>query len=201
VASAIRRPAASWIPLGLVLALGLGVRLIFAGTSPMFLEGDSQSYLLPGWELANGYGFSPELRRAPLYPLFIAATFRLFGPDLDVVALAQHIVGLGTVGLTYLIARRLFGTAAAILAGLAVAVSGPQLIYERYLMTEALFGCLLALAALAMVATLRPSVAPSPAKPVSSGVAEGAPPGYCFILHPPAPASAPGGRGERPPGG
>ena len=166
---ATRRPAATWIPLGLVLAVGLFVRLVFAGIAPMFLEGDSQSYLLPGWELANGYGFSPELRRAPLYPLFIAASFRLFGQDLNALALAQHAVGLATVGLTFLLARRLFGTAAGFLAGLAVAVSGPQLIYERYLMTEALFGCLLALAALAMVAALRPSVAPSPAKPVCSG--------------------------------
>jgi hypothetical protein len=41
-----------------------------------------------------------------------------------------------------------------LLAGLAVALSGPQLIYEHYLMSEALFGLLLTGASLAMVVTL-----------------------------------------------
>ena len=146
--------------LAFALALGLVVRWLFAAHAPVFLEGDSQSYLLPGWALAQGEGFSPELRRAPGYSLFIAAALRLLGPDLGSVALAQHVLGLASVALAFLLGRRLFGRAAGLLAALLVALSGPQLIYERYLMSEALFGFVLALAAGLMVAALRGGSAP-----------------------------------------
>lgn len=143
--------------LGLLLAVGavgLVGRLIFAPSAPIFLEGDSQSYLLPGWELANGSGFSPELRRAPFYPLFIATVLRLLGPNLELLAMVQHALGLATALLACLLGQRIFGRLAGLLAGLAVALSGPQLIYEHYLMSEALFGLLLTGASLAMVVAL-----------------------------------------------
>src|SRR2546425_374586 len=140
----------TWLLLA-VLAAGLMVRLLFASVTPMFFEGDSQSYLLPGWELSHGGGFTPELRRAPLYPMFIAASMLLLGESLDRLALAQQLLGLVTVALTFLIGRRLSGTLVGGLAGLAIAFSGPQLIYERYLMTEVLFGFLLAATTLLML--------------------------------------------------
>jgi 4-amino-4-deoxy-L-arabinose transferase-like glycosyltransferase len=139
----------------LVLALAVGVRLAFA-SAPVFLEGDSQSYLLPGWELANGQGFSPELRRTPLYPLFVAASLALFGQDLTALALAQQALGLATVGLVYVLGARLFGRGAGLLAALAMALSGPQLVYERYVMTEALFGLALAGLGVVLVAAVQP---------------------------------------------
>ena len=150
-----------WLALGAVLGVGLVARVVFAAAAPVFLEGDSQSYLLPAWELATGQGFSPELRRTPLYPLLIAATFKVLGQDLDALALVQHGLGLGTVGLTYLLGRWLFGRAAGVIGALALAVSGPQLIYERYVMTEALFGFVLAGACVLMIAALgRTGLAP-----------------------------------------
>lgn len=163
---------ADLLALGTLLALGAIVRLLFALSTPAFLEGDSQSYLLPAWELASGTGFSPELRRTPLYPLFIAAVFRLCRPSLEAVASAQHIVGLATVALTFLIARRLFGLAAAILAGAAVALSAPQLISERYIMTEAVFGLTLALAVLLVLRALYPP-APAAGRALVGGVGIG----------------------------
>lgn len=175
-AQTARHPA-RWdlLALGVVVAVGLVARLVFAAGAPVFLEGDSQSYLLPGWELATGQGFSPELRRTPLYPLFVAASFRAFGQDLDALALAQHALGLMTVALTYLLGRLTFGRAAAVLASLAIAISGPQLIDERYLMTEALFGFILAAACLLMVASLQPAstrpLSPSPPLPALAGLA------------------------------
>jgi 4-amino-4-deoxy-L-arabinose transferase-like glycosyltransferase len=145
----------TWISLVLVLAAGLVMRLVLAGVAPFFLEGDSQTYLLPAWELARGEGFNPELRRTPGYPLLIAASFWSLGEDLERLALVQHLLGLATAGLTFLIARQLFGPLAGLLSGLAVALSGPQLIYERYVMTEALFGFALAALVLMMLAALR----------------------------------------------
>jgi 4-amino-4-deoxy-L-arabinose transferase-like glycosyltransferase len=130
------------------------IRFGFGSGAPVFLEGDSQSYLLPGWELAQGAGFSPELRRAPAYPFLIAASFELLGLRLDSIALAQHVLGLATVTLTFFLGRRLFGTWAGVVAGWFVALSAPQLIFERYLMTEALSGFTIALALLLAVESL-----------------------------------------------
>jgi 4-amino-4-deoxy-L-arabinose transferase-like glycosyltransferase len=151
---AFRAKKLMWLVLSLVLGLGLALRLAMAATTPVFLEGDSQSYLLPGWELTNGYEFSPELRRTPGYPLFIAASLTL-GQSLEAVALGQHVLGLATAVFAFLLGRQLFGPLAGLLAGLAVALSGPQLIYERYVMTEALFGFVLAGLSLALVAAMR----------------------------------------------
>jgi 4-amino-4-deoxy-L-arabinose transferase-like glycosyltransferase len=145
----------TWLGLGIILALGLTVRAVIADIAPVFLEGDSQSYLLPAWELAHGYQFSPELRRTPGYPLFITGSMLMLGEDLERLALAQHAIGLGTAALAFLIGRRLFGPLAGLLAGLAVSLSGSQLIYERYVMTEALFGFVLALVGLALVAAMQ----------------------------------------------
>ncbi|MCC7104433.1 MAG: glycosyltransferase family 39 protein [Chloroflexi bacterium] len=137
-----------------LLAFASLARLAVAFRAPTFLEGDSQSYLLPAWDLLNGNGFNPEIRRAPLYPLFISGVFGWLGQDLDAVSFAQHLLGLATVAATYLAARRLFGTLAAVLAGLAVAISGPLLIYERYLMSEAVFTCALSVSLLSLLYAL-----------------------------------------------
>ena len=144
-----------------VVALAAAVRLAFALRPPPFLTPDSQGYFLPGWELAHGLGFGPELRRTPAYPLFIGLVVFLLGDDLRGLTLAQHGLGVLTAGLTYALGRRAFGRLAGLLAGLAVAVSGPLLVYEHTLMTEALFTVLLTLAVLlALVALRRPTRAP-----------------------------------------
>jgi 4-amino-4-deoxy-L-arabinose transferase-like glycosyltransferase len=126
-----------------ILLLGLAVRLGFDFRAPPFVTNDSLSYLLPGWDLVHGGAFAPLLKRPPLYPLFVGGVSALFGEDLRVLMLVQHILGLGTVLLTYGIGRMLFGPAAGLLAALLTALSGPLLVTEHYLMSEALFGLLL----------------------------------------------------------
>jgi hypothetical protein len=150
-----------WTPdLGLwtIIALAAAVRLAFALRPPPFITPDSQGYFLPGWELAHGLGFGPELRRTPTYPLFIGLVVFLLGDDLRGLTLAQHGLGVLTAGLTYTLGRRAFGRLAGLLAGFAVALSGPLLVYEHTLMTEALFTLLVTLAVLmALLALRRPT--------------------------------------------
>jgi 4-amino-4-deoxy-L-arabinose transferase-like glycosyltransferase len=69
--------------------------------------------------------------------------------------LAQHLVGVATVGLSYLLARLTFGRPAALAAGLLVALNGSLLIYERYVMSETLFTFLLCLTLLATLLAVR----------------------------------------------
>lgn len=144
--------------LAALLALALLVRLALHFRSPAFVGKDSQSYFLPGWEIARGEPFEIGQRRTPGYPLFISAVILFLGEELRSLALAQHLLGVGTVGVTYLLGRLSFGRAAGLLAGLLVAVDGPLLIYERYVMAEALLAFTLSLALLAaMLAVRRPT--------------------------------------------
>ncbi|MCC6179116.1 MAG: glycosyltransferase family 39 protein [Chloroflexi bacterium] len=144
----------------LLLAIGGGMRLAFTFRAPpLFVGGDSQTYLVPGFELANGLGFAPILKRPPVYPLFVGGAMVLMGEDPHGLAFLQHLLGLGTVVLTYFLGRAALGGAAGRLAGavggLLVAVNGTLIVYEHYVMAEALFTLLLAGAALALAAGAR----------------------------------------------
>lgn len=147
----------------LLLVTGSALRLAFAFRAPpLFVGGDSQTYLVPGYELARGFGFAPILKRPPLYPLFVAFSIVLMGEDPHGLAFLQHLLGLGTVVLTYWLGRAAFtgtglwaGRLAGAVAGLLVALNGPLIVYEQYVMSETLFTFLLAGSALALVLGLQ----------------------------------------------
>ncbi len=149
--------------LALVVVVAVGVRWAFvASGAPLFVTPDSDDYLLPAYDLAHGRGFDPELRRTPLYPVFIALVLAA-GGNLATLGIVQHTLGVVTAAVTYGLGRTAFGPgpgqAAGLLAGLAVAVSGPLLIYEHYLMAESLFTLVLTAAILLLMLAVRcPSV-------------------------------------------
>ncbi len=138
-----------------VLAVAAWIRLEFARIGvPALVTTDSDDYLWPGYALAHGLGFDLELRRTPLYPLFVALVLKV-GGNLATLTVAQHVLGIITAGLTFGLGRVTFGPLAGLLAGLAIAVSGPMLIYEHYVMSEALFTLFLTLALLTLTLALR----------------------------------------------
>lgn len=145
--------------LATVLAVGLLTRLAIAYRAPLFVVNDSLSYVQPAWTLIHGLGFEPLFKRPPLYPLFAALTLWLFGEDPQVIAVAQHALGLALVGLTFVLGRLVGGQIAATVAGLLTAISGALLGIEHYLMSETLFGLLLTGAVVAFLALdRRPSL-------------------------------------------
>jgi 4-amino-4-deoxy-L-arabinose transferase-like glycosyltransferase len=133
--------------IGVVASL---VRLAFLYRVPVLLSGDSQSHFLPGFDLARGFDFDPELRRPPGYALFVALVIHGLGEDLRALAFAQHVAGVGIALLTYLLGRLTFGRAAGLAAGLLVAVNGSLILSGQSVMTETLFTLLL-LATLALL--------------------------------------------------
>ena len=139
----------------LVALVALAVRLAFALRVAPFIAKDSQSYFLPAWDLVHNGEFQLGLRRTPGYPVFLGGVLVLLGYDLRGVVLAQHLIGAATAALTYLLGRLTFGRPAGLGAGLLVALSAPLLVYEHYLLTEALFGFVLTTALVALVAAWR----------------------------------------------
>jgi 4-amino-4-deoxy-L-arabinose transferase-like glycosyltransferase len=132
------------VAVALVALLALVIRLAFDFRAPPFVTNDSLSYLLPGYDLVHGSGFAPILKRPPFYSLLVGGVIALFGEDLRALMLVQHLFGVGTVLLTYGIGRLVFGPVAGLLAALLTALSGPLIVTDHYLMSEALFGLLLA---------------------------------------------------------
>ncbi|MFN0074548.1 MAG: ArnT family glycosyltransferase [Chloroflexota bacterium] len=130
-----------------VCAIAGIARIFMMLGAPVFIMKDSESYFLPGWDLAHGRTMDLELRRTPAYPWFIAVALRVFGDELSSVALLQHLLGVGTALATFWAARIAFGHGVALCAAVLVAISGPLLIFEHYVMPEALFACLLMLGA------------------------------------------------------
>ena len=79
---------------------------------PVFLLRDSISYFLPAWDLLNGYGFDLSIRRTPVYPGSCAGAMALFGEDLLAVAFAQHLLGIVSAVLVYVLGRLTVGRSA-----------------------------------------------------------------------------------------
>ena len=142
--------------LALLLAVGGLLRAAFMFRAPaFFVGGDSQTYLVPAYELARDGNWDIGVRRPPGYPVFLAGAILVLGEDMRAVAFAQHLLGLVTVACTYGLARALAGPWAGVLAGLGAAISGPLLVYERYVMAEALFTAALTAGACALLLARR----------------------------------------------
>ena len=145
-----RHPDLAW--LSVVLAVGLLLRLaLLYRVPPLFMPGDSQSFLTPAYDLARGLGFDPILKRPLGYPLLVATVIATLGEDLRGLVFVQAMLGLVTVAATYWLGRLAFGRAAGVAAALSVAIGGQHLIYEHYVLAESVFAMFLALAVLAVV--------------------------------------------------
>jgi 4-amino-4-deoxy-L-arabinose transferase-like glycosyltransferase len=146
-----------WLVVVFLLALGtrVGYALLAEGVDPFLganlLHGDAGSYDRIARSLLAGAGFAqypgvPTAFWPPLYPLFLAALYRLFGYSLLAARLAQALLGAVTAAATAAAARGAFGLRVGLLAGLGMALY-PHLIYfDAWLIAEALYLALLALA-------------------------------------------------------
>jgi hypothetical protein len=145
------KPTSELRPLLIVLALGLVARvaLILPGFGTL---GDPDNYLPLARSLARGQGFrledgSPTAYRPPLYPILLAPMVATLGERLLPWGIAVlHVgLGLGTVALTYLTARRWgYGPRRALVAAAIVALDPVAVVQARAVMTETLAAFLVA---------------------------------------------------------
>ena len=148
-----------------ILALALWLRLVYVTELPGQtirelqplgpLKGDAVSYdsiatnLLEGNGYRNTGGEVPVL--PPVYPTFLAATYKLTAHSFTAVRIAQAVLGAATCAVVYLIGRRAFNAGTGLVAALLMAVYPWFIYYNRLLITETLFIFLLSLAVLAML--------------------------------------------------
>lgn len=139
--------------LWLVVALTVGgaLRAEVSHLAPPFLvANDSADYVRAGVDLVATGELELPLKRTPLYAFFLAGLVASVGSSLDRIVAAQHVFGLATIVLTYLLGRMAFGPVAAAVAAVGVAINGSLLTMEHLLISEVLFTPLL-LAGLASV--------------------------------------------------
>ncbi|NWG20427.1 MAG: glycosyltransferase family 39 protein [Chloroflexi bacterium] len=142
------------ISLLVILGLALGLRLALWSQPLHEPANDEVEYITVARDLLEGRGWSFYERyhwlRAPLYPLFLAASWRLAGDDawpgatraLHLAALPNIALSVGNVFLTYLLTRRLAYERAAIIAALIAAILWTSATFASLYMAETLFAAL-----------------------------------------------------------
>lgn len=135
---------APYLLFGFALLIGLG--FVFVGWRMQGMvdaRPDPYWFAAMGRSMARGEGFSAYgtllHRRAPLYPLFIAAVFKLFGEHEPLVQLFQVLFFAGTCFLVYDLGRRIFNVRVGIIAALGCALHPALLRYVPDFHLETLF--------------------------------------------------------------
>jgi 4-amino-4-deoxy-L-arabinose transferase-like glycosyltransferase len=153
-------------PLAVILSVALFVRLgflvLFGGIDQSIYDSmsDQTIYLDLAANMVTGKGFVMSTAiwiavpgqstsiMPPLYPIFLAGIFSVFGQNIIVVRLIQILLSLVVVVAGYVLGYGLFGRSVGILSGVLLAVYPASVMYVRPLMSEALFYPLVMLLAL-----------------------------------------------------
>ena len=144
------------LALGSILLLAAALRLVLLARAPAFvLFGDSEDFFRAAYTLSQTFEFPLPLKRAPLYPIFLALPIRAIGPSTEVIVMVQHLLGLGSVVLVYLLGAVAFNRPTGLLAALGAAINGSLLLMEHSINAEALFVPLLLSALLVFLLAIR----------------------------------------------
>ncbi len=138
------REALPWC--GLMLCLALAAFLRMRGLRNESAWGDEALTLLhlPASNLAGflrgAFGEDPRLMLSPVYYLLEYAWSAVFGGSLAAIRMLSVTLGLVSVGLIFLVARRLFNPRAGVLAAFLLAASLVQVYYSQEVRFYALMG-------------------------------------------------------------
>ena len=126
------------ISASVVVAFGFRASIMFR--APAFVIGDSGAYVEAAETIRTAFSFAPlSYIFLPGYSTFVAGVQILLGPDFLAVVAVQHLLGIGTVLLTYAVGRAFLPPLLAFLPALGMAANGYLLIIEHGIYTEALF--------------------------------------------------------------
>jgi len=135
----------------LIFVFALLVRLLYILIMPPrpVTWDDTLSWDAVGWNLAQGNGFieadgKPTHVRPPLYPIFLAVIYILFGHNFISVQVFQSIIGAITVIIIFLLCSEIFeNKIIANLTSLALCIYPPLIVYTQIIGSETLYTFLL----------------------------------------------------------
>ena len=154
-------------PILIILMVAFAWRIVLAVEFPR-PAGDEPRYTVPAINLLAGHGFSsdvaepilPSAHTVPLYPLFIAGIYLVFGENNTAVRISQSAIDLITCLLVAFVSFRLAppslkGTAAIAALVIYGCLSWFTVSWTRYVLTETLAMFLTMLAIAASITTFR----------------------------------------------
>jgi len=122
---------------GIILVLGLVLRLIVANTLP--LTNDEGSYLYDAYLLGRGHlPFLTSFSRAPALMIPLSLWLKVFGVSVFSGRLFMSLVSLGSAILLYFIGKEIFGRKLGLITLTLYALVSPVAIHSSYLLTEPL---------------------------------------------------------------
>ncbi len=129
-----------------ICVVGLALRcLVIGNTLSAGVFSDMQDYYDRAVHLLTTGSLAGDAFRSPLFPVFMAGIWKLFGQTMLAPRLAQAALGTLTVALTYLLARHITTRRGALIAASIVAVYPALLLYSVYLLSETLCSFLVVL--------------------------------------------------------
>jgi 4-amino-4-deoxy-L-arabinose transferase-like glycosyltransferase len=133
---------------GCICLLALVLRLLYLRTTGHYLlTSDAASYNAIAKNLAAGHGFSDTFPsghlhetafRPPLYPFLLAALYWIAGASEGLARVANVVLSVGVVALTYFVVTKHVSRAAAIGSSLAVAVMPNMIANDTFVLDEPL---------------------------------------------------------------
>jgi 4-amino-4-deoxy-L-arabinose transferase-like glycosyltransferase len=132
-----------WVIFLVALILRSLVLIVAVQYPQRTISNDTPTYIQPAESLLEGHGYTfPGVLRTPIYPMFLAFFFALFGENLVIIILAQVIVSALTVVLTYQAGILLLPRRAPLIGALLLALSLESIIDPFFILTDALFAFL-----------------------------------------------------------
>ena len=135
-----RRAVADWVWVAAACALALVLRLVYVfqikdSTLVRPDDLDPGFYYRWGQEIASGSWLGTEpFVQSPLYAYLLGVLMKIVGTGVGPILVVQSLLGTGTVLLTYLAGRRLFGHGHGVAAAVLIALYGPFIFYEGMVM-------------------------------------------------------------------
>ena len=101
---------------------------------------DTSTYVRPAESLLEDHGYTfPGALRTPIYPMFLAIFFALFGENMVIIVIAQVIVSSLTVVLTYYTGVLLLPKRVALISAFFLALSLESIIDPFFILSDTLF--------------------------------------------------------------
>lgn len=129
-----------------ILLLGLLLRLGWVAFFPAGMYADSQWYFEKAVDLSRGLGYvhdsvslQPTAAWPVGYPAFLAGVFSVTGASLSMAKLANAMLGVLSVTLTYAVAKRIFGRMVANLSALFIAILPGLIVYTSLVNSDLMF--------------------------------------------------------------